>query len=41
MATVPFRPSAMAWVLEIHIRHKTRGFGAFFEDMLLADGYFK
>lgn len=41
MATVPFRPSAMAWVLEIHIRHKTRGFGAFFEDMLLADSYFK
>lgn len=41
MATVPFRPSAMAWVLEIHIRHTSRKFGAFFEDMLLADSYFK
>jgi Xaa-Pro aminopeptidase len=37
MATVPFHPSPMAWVLEIHIRHPARGFGAFFEDMLLAD----
>ncbi len=41
MATVPFRPSPMAWVLEIHIRHPARGFGAFFEDMLLADSYFE
>jgi Xaa-Pro aminopeptidase len=41
LATVPFRPSPMAWVLEIHIRHPARGFGAFFEDMLLADTYFK
>ncbi len=40
MATVPFRPSALMWVLEIHIRHPTRAFGAFFEDMLLDDTYF-
>jgi Xaa-Pro aminopeptidase len=40
MATVGFCPSPMVWVLEIHIRHPTRQFGAFFEDMLLDDSYF-
>jgi Xaa-Pro aminopeptidase len=40
MASVPFRPSALLWVLEIHIRHPVRRFGAFFEDMLLDDDYF-
>jgi hypothetical protein len=41
MATVAFRPSPLVWVLEIHIRHPTRAFGAFFEDMLLDDDYFE
>ncbi|HWE74448.1 MAG TPA: M24 family metallopeptidase [Stellaceae bacterium] len=40
MATVGFCPSPLVWVLEIHIRHPTRKFGAFFEDMLLDDSYF-
>ncbi len=40
MATVDFHPSPLVWVLEIHIRHPTRRFGAFFEDMLLDDSYF-
>lgn len=31
-------PSAMRWVLEIHLRHPEKQFGAFFEDMLLEDG---
>lgn len=30
-------PSAMRWILEIHIRHPEKQFGAFFEDMLLDD----
>jgi Xaa-Pro aminopeptidase len=40
MADVDFKPSPLLWVLEIHIRHKTEGYGAFFEDMLLDDSYF-
>jgi len=41
MAEVDFTPSAgPLWVLEIHIRHPTQRFGAFFEDMLLDDSYF-
>ncbi len=40
MAEVEFKPSALLWVLEIHIRHATAGYGAFFEDMLLDDSYF-
>jgi len=40
MADVDFKPSPLLWVLEIHIRHKTAGYGAFFEDMLLDDSYF-
>jgi Xaa-Pro aminopeptidase len=40
MADVDFKPSPLLWVLEIHIRHKTDGYGAFFEDMLLDDSYF-
>jgi Xaa-Pro aminopeptidase len=40
LATLDFTPSPRLWVLEIHIRHPTRGFGAFFEDMLLDDSYF-
>jgi hypothetical protein len=41
MATVDFCPSPLIWVLEIHIRHPQRRFGAFFEDMLLDDSYFR
>jgi len=40
MADVDFEPSPLLWVLEIHIRHKIAGYGAFFEDMLLDDSYF-
>lgn len=40
MADVEFKPSPLLWVLEIHIRHKTDGYGAFYEDMLLDDSYF-
>jgi Xaa-Pro aminopeptidase len=40
MATLEFTPSKLLWVLEIHIRHPTRAFGAFYEDMLLDDSYF-
>ena len=40
MADLEFTPSAGLWVLEIHIRHPQKPFGAFFEDMLLDDGYF-
>ncbi len=40
MAEVDFKPSPLLWVLEIHIRHPTAGYGAFFEDMLLDDSYF-
>jgi Xaa-Pro aminopeptidase len=28
-------PSPYLWILEIHIRHKTRQFGAFYEDLML------
>jgi hypothetical protein len=41
MATVGFCPSPLVWVLEIHIRHPVHRFGAFFEDMLLDDAYFR
>jgi len=40
MADVGFCPSPLLWVLEIHIRHPEKPFGAFFEDMLLEDRYF-
>jgi len=40
MATLDFTPSPLLWVLEIHIRHPAKRFGAFFEDMLLDDSYF-
>jgi Xaa-Pro aminopeptidase len=40
MADVDFAPSPGLWVLEVHIRHPSRKFGAFFEDMLLDDSYF-
>jgi Xaa-Pro aminopeptidase len=41
MADVDFSPTGgPLWVLEIHIRHPTERYGAFFEDMLLDDSYF-
>lgn len=40
LADTDFQPSRLIWVLEIHIRHPTRNFGAFFEDMLLEDELF-
>lgn len=40
MADVDFCPSALLWILEIHIRHPQKPFGAFYEDMLLPDHYF-
>jgi Xaa-Pro aminopeptidase len=36
LAEVPFAPSSGLWVLEIQIRHPERAFGAFYEDLLLA-----
>lgn len=41
MAEVDFAPSRLLWVLEIHIRHPKLNYGAFFEDMLLEDEYFR
>jgi len=40
LAEVDFKPSPLFWVPGIHIRHKTAGYGAFCEDMLLDDSYF-
>jgi hypothetical protein len=40
MADVEFCPAPSLWILEIHIRHPQRPFGAFFEDMLLDDSHF-
>ena len=40
LAEIDFVPSAGLWVLEIQIRHPTRPFGAFFEDLLLDDTHF-
>lgn len=33
-------PSAMRWILEVHLRDPQGRFGAFFEDMLLDDSYY-
>jgi methionyl aminopeptidase len=33
-------PSAMRWILEIHLRDPQHRFGAFFEDMLLGDEHY-
>ena len=40
MNTLDFTPSPLLWVLEIHIRSPDGKYGAFYEDMLLADSYF-
>ena len=31
-------PSSLRWILEIHLRHPSKPFGAFFEDLLMEDG---
>jgi methionyl aminopeptidase len=40
LADIGFRPSPNLWVLEIAIIHPDRTFGAFYEDLLLADQSF-
>ena len=40
LAEVDFTPSRLLWVLEIHIRHPSAAYGAFFEDLLLEDACF-
>jgi Xaa-Pro aminopeptidase len=40
LSTLDFVPSPLLWVLEIHIRHPSMKYGAFFEDMLLDDSHF-
>jgi hypothetical protein len=35
LATTNYTPKTDLWVLEVQIRHPTRPFGAFFEDLLL------
>ncbi|WP_157218351.1 M24 family metallopeptidase [Flavisphingomonas formosensis] len=35
LADISYAPSPGLWVLEIHIRHPTRPFGAFYEDLLV------
>ena len=37
LADAPFTPSPDLWMLEIQLRHPTRPFGAFYEDLLLGD----
>lgn len=41
LADYDLPPSTMRWILEIHIRHPSKQFGAFFEDMLLDDGSYQ
>ncbi|MGY2169735.1 M24 family metallopeptidase [Pseudomonas gingeri] len=40
LAEFELSPSAMRWILEIHIRDPQKRFGAFFEDMLLDNAYY-
>jgi methionyl aminopeptidase len=39
LAATDFRPSALRWVLEIHLLDPLGRFGAFFEDLLLDDRF--
>jgi methionyl aminopeptidase len=41
LADFEISPSAMRWILEIHLRDPQKRFGAFYEDMLLGDEYYK
>ena len=36
LSEVDIHPSAYVWILEMHIRHPTRTYGAFYEDLMLA-----
>ncbi|PLC39724.1 (Fe-S)-binding protein [Ralstonia pickettii] len=40
LADLDATPSAMRWILEIHLLDPNKRFGAFFEDMLLDDTYY-
>jgi len=40
LADADIRPNPNLWVLEMAIRHPTRAFGAFYEDLLLEDQSF-
>lgn len=40
LADLETTPSAMRWILEIHLRHPSLPYGAFFEDMLLDDCFY-
>ncbi|WP_168209788.1 hypothetical protein [Chromobacterium paludis] len=40
LADFPHTPRESLWVLEIHIHHPSKPYGAFFEDMLLDNGFF-
>jgi hypothetical protein len=35
LSSTTFKPTTDLWVLELQIRHPTRPFGAFYEDLLL------
>jgi Xaa-Pro aminopeptidase len=35
LSSVDIHPTSGLWILEMHIRHKTRPFGAFYEDLLI------
>jgi methionyl aminopeptidase len=37
LSSVDVVPSAYLWILEIHIRHRTRQFGAFYEDLMVPE----
>ncbi|WP_295990348.1 M24 family metallopeptidase [Rugamonas sp.] len=41
LADYDLSPSAMRWILEIHLRDPQRRYGAFFEDMLLDDADYR
>ena len=35
LSEISFHPSANIWMVEIHIRHPEKQFGAFYEDLLI------
>ncbi|MDN6859246.1 M24 family metallopeptidase [Pseudomonas sp. CAN2814] len=37
LSEVDIHPTSGLWILEMHIRHKTRPFGAFYEDLLVEE----
>lgn len=38
LSEVDIRPSPYVWILEMHIRHPRRSFGAFYEDLMMPYG---